>query len=161
MIDTLTQLLQALSEWPGAIALRRSEVAYLLINAAHIVSIGLIIGAILTLDFTILGLLRQAPLEALGRPLSRVAALGVTCAILTGAVLFTVRPLAYVQNTAFLVKVALIGLAVANALILRRNRHWHSALTGGRVHPSVRVAALFSALLWIAAILAGRWIGFL
>lgn len=161
MIGALSELLQALSEWPGAVALRRSEVAYLLVNAAHILSIGFILGAIVTLDLRVLGLLRQYPIGALGPPLSRVAAVGVVCAVLTGFVLFTVRPLAYIQNTAFLVKIALVGLAVANALILQSNRHWRRALSGGEVHASVRVSALLSAMLWISAVVAGRWIGFL
>lgn len=150
-----------LSEWPVAIALRRFEVAYLLVNAAHIVSIGLIVGAILTLDLRVLGLLKHYPIDVLGPPLSRVAAVGVVCAILTGFMLFTVRPLAYIQNAAFLVKIALVGLAVANALILRCNRHWRLVLSGGEAHATVRISALFSALLWVGAVVAGRWIGFL
>lgn len=161
MIGPLAELLQALSEWPGAVALRRFEVAYLLVNATHILSIGLILGPIVTLDLRVLGLLRQYPIDALGPPLSRVAAVGVVCAILTGFVLFTVRPLAYVQNTAFLVKITLVGLAVANALILQCNRHWRRALSGGEVHVTVRLSAFLSAILWVSAVVAGRWIGFL
>ncbi len=161
MISTLVELLQALSEWPGAVVLRRFEIAYLLVNAAHILSIGLIVGAIVTLDLRILGLLRRYPIGALGPPLSRVAAVGVACAILTGFMLFTVRPLAYVQNTAFLAKIALIGLAILNAMILQLSRQWQLVVSGGEMRKSVQISAFLSIMLWIGAVVAGRWIGFL
>ena len=117
------EFLQAVSDWPGAIFLRRFQMAYLLVNAAHILSIGLLFGAIVTLDLKILGLFKQYPITVLGPPLSRVAAAGVALAAVTGLMLFSVRPMAYLQNTAFLIKIGLIGLGVINALVLSRNRY--------------------------------------
>lgn len=155
------ELLQALSEWPGAVALRRFELAYLLVNAAHIFSIGLVVGAIVTLDLRILGMFTRYPIGMLGPPLSRMAATGVAFAILTGFMLFTVRPLAYVQNTAFLIKIALVGSGILNAILLQFSGHWQTALSGGELHGSVRMAALLSLTFWVGAVLAGRWIGFL
>ncbi len=155
------EFLQALSEWPGAVILRRFQVAYLLVNAAHIVSIGLVVGAIVTLDLRILGLFRQYPISALGPPLSRVAAAGVTLAVITGLMLFSVRPVAYVQNTAFLIKIGLIGLGVINALLLHQNRSWRLALLNGEPHSTVQFSAFLSLALWVSAVIAGRWIGFL
>ena len=161
MIDALVELLQAFSEWPGAVVLRRVQLVYLLVNAAHIVSIGLVVGAIVTLDLRILGLFRQYPISVLAPPLSRIAAAGVVLAILTGLMLFSVRPIAYAQNAAFLVKIGLVGFGVINAVLLHRNRHWRTALSGGKIHRVVKVSALSSITLWISAIVAGRWIGFL
>lgn len=161
MIGTLVELLQALSEWPGAVALRRFQLVYLLVNAAHIVSIGLVVGAIVMLDLRILGLFRQYPIGILGPPLSRMAAAGVVLAIFTGLTLFSVRPIAYAQNTAFLIKIGLVGLGIINAVLLNRNRYWRIALSGGKIHRVVEVSALLSVTLWISAVIAGRWIGFL
>jgi hypothetical protein len=154
------EFLQAVSEWPGEIFLRRFQVAYLLVNAAHILSIGLLFGAIVTLDLKILGLFKQYPITVLGPPLLRVAAAGVALATVTGLMLFSVRPMAYLQNTAFLIKIGVIGLGVINALLLSRNRYWRLALLQGKAHWKVRLPALLSLIFWVSAIVAGRWTGF-
>lgn len=155
------ELLQALSEWPVAAALRRSNVAYPLVSAAHIFSFGLLIGAIVTLDLRLLGFFKGHAVGALGPPLSRIAAVGLALAVVTGFLLFSVRPAAYVQNPAFLAKVGLVGLGTANAMLLRLNPYWHRALAGGDVHGLVKLSAALSFAIWAGAIVAGRWIGFL
>lgn len=153
--------LQALADWPVAALLRQSAILYPLVNAAHILAIGLLFGAIATLDLRLLGAFRGASLGQIAPPLQRVAGTGLALAALTGLLLFSTRPLAYVENPAFLAKLGLIGLAVANLAALRLNRHWRRALAGEAVHGSVRAAALGSLLAWVAAVVAGRWIGFL
>ena len=155
------EFLQALSEWPGAVMLRRFQIAYLLVNAAHILSIGLVVGAIITLDLRILGLFRQYPIGALGPPLSRVAGIGVALAILTGLMLFSVRPIAYIHNTAFLIKVGVVGVGIANALLLNYHRHWRLALMNSKPSKRVQLSAFLSVAFWVSAVVAGRWIGFL
>jgi hypothetical protein len=107
----LADALQALSAWPVAAYLRESTVAYATLNAAHIFSIGLLIGSIATLDMRVLGLFRGVPLDALAAPLSRVATLGVAMALATGFLLFSVRPIAYANNPAFLAKISLVAFA--------------------------------------------------
>ncbi|MDJ0389105.1 DUF2214 domain-containing protein [Roseomonas sp. E05] len=153
--------LQLLSDWPVAVALRRSAVLYPLVNAAHILSFGVVLGAIVTLDLRLLGLFRRHALAALGPPLSCVAGMALAGAALTGFLLFSTRPAAYVENPAFLAKLALVALGLLNALALRAGRSWRTALEGGPVPNRVRLAALVSLLVWPGAVLAGRWIGFL
>jgi hypothetical protein len=157
----LAQALQALSAWPAAAFLRDSTLAYATLNAAHILAIGLVVGSIAALDLRVLGLFRDVPLGALASPLSRVAAAGVALAVATGFLLFSVRPIAYAHNPAFLTKISLVAVGVVNALVLRNNRHWRAARDGGLPHLSVRIAAAASLLNWAAAMFAGRWIGFL
>jgi hypothetical protein len=151
----------ALAHWPGASLLRASPVAYIFANAAHIASLALLVGSIVTLDLCILGLFRDRPFADLAKPLVRVAAFGAGAAILTGLLLFSVRPETYVQNPAFLAKVALVSLGLANALALHRSRAWRLAAEGGATAVSVKIAAALSILIWMSAIVAGRWIGFL
>jgi hypothetical protein len=155
------RLLQVLSDWPVAMALRQSAIAYALVNAAHIVSIGLLLGAIATLDFRMLGVFRTSPVAHLAPPLWRVATCGLLLAAATGFLLFSTRPLTYVENPAFLTKLCLVGLGVLNALALRYNSYWDVALSGAEVHTSVQISASVSLLAWIGAVFAGRWIGFL
>lgn len=155
------ELLQALSDWPVAAALRRSGIAYPLINAAHILSIGLLVGAIATLDLRILGAFRTSALAQIAGPLRRIATSGLAAAAVTGFLLFSTRPLTYAENPALLIKLGVVGLGVLNALLLARNPHWPPALAGAPIHWSLRLSALASLLLWLCAVIAGRWIGFL
>ena len=63
-------------------------------------------------------------------------------------------------NTAFLAKAALLALALANVGLQHANRHFALAVAGGEVRMTVRVVALASMLLWLAVLVAGRWIAF-
>jgi aryl carrier-like protein len=153
--------LQALSEWPVAALLRDSAIAYPLVNAAHIMAFGLLLGAIVTLDLRLIGAFRTHPVAQLGPPLWRVAAWGLLLAAVTGFLLFSTRPLAYAQNAAFQIKLGLIGLGLLNVAVLRLNPRWREAVRGGTLHGSIRLAALVSLLAWLATVVAGRWIGFL
>ena len=157
----LADWLQALAAWPVAGFFRDSTIAYATLNAAHIFSIGLLVGSIATLDLKVLGLFRHVPLGAIASPLARVAATGVLLAATTGFLLFSVRPLTYAQNPAFLIKISLVALGIGNAVLLRTKRNWVDAIEGEPIADSVRAAAFGSLLIWAAAVLAGRWIGFL
>lgn len=157
----LQSSLEALAAWPGAVWLARSGTAYLLVNAAHILGIGLLVGAILPLDLRLAGCFRSFPMQVLAPFLSRAAACGMVLALLTGAWLFSVKPIEYVENTAFLVKMGLLGLALLNITAQHFNRHYREAVAGGRVHVGVRGLATMSALCWLSVLVAGRWIGFL
>lgn len=155
------ELLQALNDWPVAVALRRSTIAYPLVNAAHILSIGLIVGSIATLDLKILGLFRAQPLASLAQPLAAVAAAGVALAVATGFLLFSVRPLGYADNPAFLTKIGLVALGVGNALLIRVSGEWAASLAGAPPGFRLRAMAAASLMIWVGAVVAGRWIGFL
>lgn len=146
---------------PVAAALKASATLYLFVNAAHILAIGLIVGAILPLDLRLLGAAASVPLPAVGPFLSRVAALGIGLAVVTGLCLFSVRPAEYAGNPAFLAKLALLAAGVANAALLHLRREWREATGTGRVAPVLRLQALLSLLIWPSALLAGRWIGFI
>lgn len=154
------EILQALQDAGFAVALRRADTLYPFVNAAHILSFGLIVGAIATLDLKVLGAFRSVPLGQLAPPLSRVAAAGVVLTLITGFFLFSVQPTAYARNPAFLLKLALVALGVVNALALNIRPAWTRALEGGAVGPSLKAQAAASLMIWIWAVVAGRWIAF-
>jgi hypothetical protein len=154
-------VLDSLAAWPGAVWLTRSGTAYLFVNAAHILGIGMLVGAILPLDLRLAGLFRSFPVQVLAPFLSRAAACGLALALLTGAWLFSVKPAEYVGNTAFLIKMGLLAFALVNVALQHGNRRYRQALVGGPVHGAVRGVALLSAVSWVAVLVAGRWIGFL
>jgi len=144
-----------------ATALSRSAIAYPLVNAAHILALALLFGAIAILDLRLLGLFRGSPLDTIARPATRVAASGFGLAAVTGFLLFSTRPLTYAENPAFLLKLGLIGLGLLNVALLHANPHWRLALAGGAVRTSLQASAAGSLLVWAAVVLAGRWVGFL
>ncbi len=154
------EILQALQDAGFAAALRRADTLYPLVNAAHILSLGLIVGAIGTLDLRVLGAFKTFALDQLAPPLSRMAAIGVAATLVTGFFLFSVQPVAYAQNTALLVKVTLFVLGVANALTLHKREAWRRALATGDADASVKAQAACSLAIWVAAVISGRWIAF-
>lgn len=154
-------VIEWLSATAPAVALRRSATLYMFVNAAHILAIGLLVGAILPLDLRLAGFFRKVPVEAVAPFLSRSAGVGLILAIATGFCLFSVHPLEYAANPAFLVKLGLIGLGLLNLLAVHVGRGWKGLLATGLIHPGLRFSAALSAAIWIAAVLAGRWIGFL
>lgn len=145
---------------PHAALLRRSATLYLLVNAAHILGIGLLVGAILPLDLRLIGVLRSGPIPVLAPFLVRVAATGLMLAALTGLLLFSVRPAEYAGNPAFLAKMGLLALALVNVLLQHRSGGWQGMKQAGEPDPRVRVLAAVSFCLWMSVLVAGRWIGF-
>ncbi len=152
-------LLAALPElWPFT-ALRQSWLVYAAVNSAHILAIGLLVGSIVTFDLRVLGLFRAAPLQSLATALPVMAAWALAAAIVTGFCLFAIRPAAYLVNPAFLVKLGLVTVGIANALAARRARH--AVMAGGPATSALRLSAILSLAIWVAAVFAGRLIGFL
>lgn len=153
-------MLEAIANWPGALLMRQSSLVYLLVNATHILGIGLLLGPILALDAKLLGAFRSVPLSTIGPFLSGIARVGAALAIVTGLALFTVRPPDYLDNPAFLAKAALIVLALGNAILLDRSAAWHQAVATNTNAARLRMQAAASMVLWLAVLVAGRWIGF-
>lgn len=154
-------VLEWLGSLPFAVLLQRSDTLYLLVNAAHIAAIGLLLGTIVSLDLRMLGAFRAVPLAVLAPFLSRMAASGLALAILTGFLLFCVSPIEYAANPAFLTKIGLVALGVLNALWLHAGARWRGVSSDARLSTAARLHALASLMLWLGAVVAGRWIGFL
>lgn len=148
-------VLLAIEAFAPAVALRTSSVAYPLVSALHILGIGLLVGTVLTIDIGILvgGQAWRLLLELLD-PIVRV---GFALVAATGALLFAVQATTYVQNPAFLVKVAFICMGLLNVMAFRRLLK-HSGEPASVL--ALKVSAATSAVAWIGALFAGRLIGF-
>ncbi len=94
------------------------------------------------------------------RQLARAAAFGLALAVLTGATLFTVRSQEYLQNPAFVVKMAPLSEGAVNAWLVRRGGAWGQILQGGCPSRALRCQDSVSLLLWTGCLVADRWIGF-
>ena len=151
--------MEALADLPGA-WLRGSVPAYALVNAGHILGLGLLVGAIAALDLRLLGAFRTVAVAPLAGMLERVAGAGLILALVTGLLLLSVRPAAYLANPAFLAKLALVAAGVLNAGLLRMSRDWRGLSDGAPVTRRIRLAAAVSLVIWVSAVICGRWIAF-
>ena len=152
-------VLSILERTAFAATLRTSSVLYPLVNALHILGIAILIGSIIALDLRIVGLWRgKGWRQAIGE-LAQLAAIGLCLAIATGGLLFSVRASDYADNPAMILKVAFIVAGLANAVVFRVLLSREPEANWG---PSIllRVGAVVSALIWIAALFSGRWIAF-
>jgi hypothetical protein len=140
--------------------LRESGNLYMVVNAAHILGIGLLVGAILPLDLRVLGIVSGPPLPVIGPFLSRMAGIGLGLAMLTGFCLWSVNAAEYLGNAAFRWKLVLLVLGLGNVALLH-GLGWRQVAAMGTADGATRVLAAISALVWLGVLLAGRWIGFL
>lgn len=149
----MAEILGALEGSDLAVALRGSTWAYPLVNAAHILGIALLVGAISPLDLRIMGFWRRTPLEELSRVLIPVAAAGLALAIGAGALLFVTRAGEYAASSLFLAKMGLIALALVNIA---------GYYTWGRRNPETirRLFGTTSLAIWIAVLILGRLVGY-
>jgi hypothetical protein len=115
----------------------------------------LLVGAILPLDLRLLGLWRGVDLDGLARVLRPVAAAGLALAAASGFLLFAVAARDYWATALFQVKLAMVAAAMLNAALLGAGRL--SALSPDRR----RLAGGLSLVLWPAALVCGRLIGYL
>lgn len=148
----MNELAAALEATALAQFLKASRWVYPLVNAGHILGIALLIGSVVPMDLRLLGLRRRLGLDETVRLLRPVAVAGLVLAAGCGVLLFITQAGDYVQNVWFRAKLALVALAVANAL-------WHlriAALPPARR----RLSAAASLLLWPAALVSGRMIAF-
>jgi uncharacterized membrane protein SirB2 len=154
--STLDRMFAALEQAAPIAALRESTYAFPLVNALHIIGIALLFGSIVALDLRLLGWRRDAgPAENFTRLLVPVAIGGLLIAIPAGLLMFATDARAYAASPLFQAKMVVVALAIANALWLRAAERSRAAA------PSrTAFAAVASILLWLAAILLGRLLGY-
>jgi hypothetical protein len=158
----LVEWLTAVEALPFAVFLRSARWTYAAVNAAHIVGIALLFGAIVPLDLRLMGCWRSVPIRTLARILAPVAVTGLIVAIGAGLLLFSIRASQYAATPVFQLKLTLIACAVGNALLLRRTAQWHAAQGAVGAAPPLRLrfAGALSMALWLAVIACGRLIAF-
>jgi hypothetical protein len=155
----MESLLTALEGTALAVALRNSVLAYPLVNAAHIVGIALLIGAILPLDLRLIGVWRSQPLVPLWQVLTRTAGTGLIIAIIFGFLLFITDANDYADSPLFVSKMLLVAAGILNVIALHLSvpdvRALHESLP-----LRVRYAAALSMGIWLCVLTLGRLIGY-
>lgn len=135
-----------------------SSPVYAAVSALHILGIALLVGAIVLVDLRLAGFVRRLDTEAMIK-LRIVSRMGAALAVTTGVLLVSARPAEYLANGVFLSKMAVVALALANAVMFE-------AMARRRSPPALvdttygRAAGLLSLALWPVIIGLGRWIAF-
>ena len=140
-------------------ALKDSFLAYPLVNALHILAIGVLVTSVLLMDLRILGLIGAVERAPLVRLLRRVIAVVFPVAVLTGLALFSIQAHEYAVNPAFQVKLALLLLAGLNLAAFRLLAPGDPGAKGFRT--AAKFSAALSMVIWIGVLVAGRFIAFL
>jgi hypothetical protein len=144
-------MLEALEASGPAAFLRTSFYYYPLLNALHILSIGMLVSTAILMDLRVLGVGRGLPVGAVIGHLRPVAITALAVAVASGLTLFSVRPVEYFANDAFRLKMLLLAAAVGNAIAFTSLRKHH---LGGKVMAALSIG------LWLSVLAAGRFIGF-
>jgi hypothetical protein len=153
----MAELLAGIEHLGLARWLKGSFIAYPIVNALHIMSIGALLTSVVLMDLRICGAFRSLPYAAFVALLRRIALGAFAGALVTGSLLFSVKASTYAAMPIFLTKMALILLAGINFLAFMRLRR----ATGGDETAGGTVPAVLSMLLWTSVLFAGRFIGFL
>jgi hypothetical protein len=145
----------ALAQW-----MRGAGMAYAAVNLVHLLGLTLLLGSMLLLDLRLLGLGRRLSLTEVSRLLTPVALIGLLLQAGSGFALLAADAGPLFSNLAFRWKLALITVALANAVLFR----WlwsRSLIDWDRSAPMAgRLQAALSVLLWLGVAAAGRLIAY-
>lgn len=139
---------------------RGSAYAYPLANLIHLLGLLLLVGGIGVLDLRLAGLWRNLPVAPLSRALTPLAIAGLVLLLPSGFTMFAADAKALAGSSLFLWKLALIVVAVLNAVAFRLA--WGRRLDrwGGAVPPGARAMAIASLTLWLVVGALGRLIAY-
>jgi hypothetical protein len=136
---------------------------YGIINLAHILGVATLFGSAVILDLRLLGFWPDAPLTAISRPTTSMAAAGFGIAAVTGAGLLATKATEYVGNPFLYIKIPAIGLALLNVFLVHRSSAWRAHKKRDLTDTERRRLAAMggtSLFLWLTSIGAGRMIGY-
>jgi hypothetical protein len=154
----MAEILAGIEQFALVRALKASFIAYPIVNALHIISVGVLLTSVTFMDLRIVGVFRSVPQAPFVTLLRRAALFAFAAAVITGLLLFSVRAGEYAAKPVFLAKMTLILAAGANFLAFALISHNRGGEPAGA---AVRVQAILSLLLWLCVPFAGRLIGFL
>ena len=133
-------------------AMKHSSWLYPTVETMHIWGIGMLFGSVVIMDLRILGVASKLNLSDLSRLGVLVALFGFGLAVLTGSLMFITQASELISSRLFILKMCLIFLLLANAIILRMR-----TVSNG----ISKAQALISLAGWACVIGMGRWLAYL
>jgi hypothetical protein len=140
-------------------AIRSSSWLFPVIEAFHLLALGLVGGTVLLVDFCLFGLgLRRQPVAQVAHDAQPWLVGGLATMILSGFLLFLSESVKCYYSGAFRMKMLLLLLAVVFTFTVR---HRAAMADDPRTAPLWnKIVAVVSLSLWLGVGVAGRWIGF-
>jgi hypothetical protein len=151
-------LAQAVEASPLGAAMRGTRGLYPAVNTAHLLGVVLLVGAIGVVDARTLGFGRSIPLAPLSRLLTPPAVAGLALLTVSGVLLFCADAGPFTRSGLFQLKLVLIAVAVANALVFRRR--FGDFEDGSQPPALARAMAALSLGLWTATAVIGRYLAY-
>ena len=141
-------------------AMREHEWLYPATAIAHIVGFSILVGSVVMFDLRVLGLSKQIPVRALARLLLPWSVASLLLIVPTGLVMFAAHADDFLENRAFVIKMALLLAAGMNAAMFLTGpyqtvKSWD---TGAAAPVLARVSVALSIVLWVGVISCGRLI---
>lgn len=163
MFEILVAILSHLQASPLGEAVRNAEYLYAVLESAHVLGIGLLVGPAFAFDLRLLGLGRQfVSVPGAARHLLPVSHLGFAIAIISGFGLLSAQATMVAAAGAAPWKLGLLILACLNALIFHLGvfRHVESWKRDKNTPVAARISALISLLTWVGVISAGQLLAY-
>jgi len=147
----MTSPIMALEGLWLAQAMKHSPWLYPTVETMHIWGIGMLFGSVVVMDLRVLGFGRTLNLSDLSRLGIVVAVIGFGLAVLTGSLMFIAQASELISSRLFILKMCMIFLLLANAVILRMR-----TIDNGMS----KMQALLSLAGWASVIGMGRWLAY-
>jgi len=150
-------LLEAIAQTAPVLWVAESDWGYPVVLTLHAIGMALVVGIVMMFDLRVVGLAPRIPLHAC-RDFFRVAWIGLAINVVSGTLLFCANSSAFLHNTAFITKLALLCAA---AFVTWLISHQSNDIEGVEVaSTTTRLLATLCLLLLFGAIIAGRIIGY-
>jgi uncharacterized membrane protein len=162
-VQSVTGFLQSLQALPWAVFIHKNAWAFTTVEVVHVFAVAMVLGTIVIVDLRLLGWAStKRPFVEFSRQLLPFTWAAFVLAVISGGLLFSSRPLEYVTNPVYWIKMGLIVLAGINMLVFefitaRGAKDWNLDPTPP---PPARLAGGISITCWILVVVMGRLIGF-
>ena len=149
-------------EWmdafPSSIAMRESLYAFPVLLTIHLISLAMFAGLVVMMDLRLLGVgYRGTPFSEVQARLFPWQVVGVVVTSLAGLLLFYAQPMRYFGKVLYWIKMALMVLALVNALVFHFTTYRSVAKWDTAGPPlGAKVAGGLSLALWACVVAFGR-----
>jgi hypothetical protein len=151
---------------PLSVAIQLTPWAIPALQTIHILGVAFLLSASLMINFRVLGLAaRQQSLPDLIQRYSPWIWNGTAVLVVSGVVLGMAQALDVFPNVVFQIKMALLAGAFLGGQTPKASRlaleQVGTSLGAGAISGGARACAVISLLLWVAVVVAGRWIAYI
>jgi hypothetical protein len=161
MLETWLGVAAALEGSVLAAWLRSSAWGYPAVETLHLWGLGVLVGTAVAFDLRLLGVASTLPVDGVARLLLPLARVGFGLAVASGLVLFAMQARTFAVMPLFFLKMATVGVAVANTMVFHRGvfrtvDRWAVS----RTPAAARRAAMVSLACWTVALVCGRFLAY-